>query len=228
MGADHVARALLRAGLLAWALGACASTPPRPVTGADSAPRGGAETSAASVAGPTRTRRPAHWATPLAVPGLPNLHRVDDGLYRSAQPEAQGLRALVPLGVKTIVNLRSSHSDDELIREAGVPAGTLGYEEIPMTAWNPEREQVVRFLRIAREARHQPVLVHCQHGADRTGLMIAAYRMVEQGWSRSEAMRELREGGYGFHEIWAGSIVPFLKRLDVEQVRREVATSGAP
>ncbi|MBN2212120.1 MAG: hypothetical protein JW709_12050, partial [Sedimentisphaerales bacterium] len=59
--------------------------------------------------------RPATWATPIDVPGAPNLYKVSDVLYRSAQPSLEGLEQLKKLGIKTVVNLRSFHSDsDEL------------------------------------------------------------------------------------------------------------------
>jgi protein tyrosine phosphatase (PTP) superfamily phosphohydrolase (DUF442 family) len=170
--------------------------------------------------------RNARWATPLSLPGLPNLFKVSDGLYRGAQPEARGFPELQKLGVKTIVNLRSTHSDRGLMDDAGLADDAFDYEELPMQAWHPEQEDVVRFLRIVGDPDRAPVFVHCQYGADRTGLMVAIYRMALQGWSREDALREMREGGYGFHEFWTG-IVEFLEEVDVERARREAA-AGAP
>ena len=66
-----------------------------------------------------------------------------------------------------------------------------------------------------------PVLVHCQHGADRTGSMIAVYRVIVQGWSKDDAIREMKEGGYGFHRIW-GNLPEWIENLDIDGVRREV------
>ena len=181
---------------------------------------------ASSAAEPTAAGRDPRWATPLSRPGLPNLHKVADGLYRGAQPEAQGFPELKKLGVKTIINLRSAHSDRGLIHDSGLADDAFVYEEIPMQAWHPEQEDVVRFLRIVSDPSRGPIFVHCQHGADRTGLMMAIYRMAVQGWSRQDAIREMRDGGYGFHEIWAG-IVEFLEKLDGEAAKR-AAAAGAP
>jgi protein tyrosine phosphatase (PTP) superfamily phosphohydrolase (DUF442 family) len=130
--------------------------------------------------------RPAHWAFPVERPGLPNFHKVSDDLYRGAQPEPDGLRQLSTLGVRTIVNLRHLHSDRDEIAVANL-TGRIGYERIAMTAWEPSRT---------------PVFVHCQHGADRTGMMVAMYRVVVQGWSKADAIDEMRRGGFGFHPIW--------------------------
>ncbi len=130
--------------------------------------------------------RPSTWATPLKMDGLPNLHRVSDTLLRSAQPTKQGMQNLGPLKVKTVVNLRSFHSDRDELGEV-----KTGYEHITMKAWHPEYKEAVRFLKIVSDPAKTPVLVHCQHGADRTGTMCAIYRVAVQGWSKEEALREM-------------------------------------
>lgn len=141
--------------------------------------------------------RPPNWAAPISLEGVPNLHKVGDGLYRSAQPTAAGMKELEKMGIKTIINLRSFHSDrDELINTS------IKYEHIPMKTWHPEKEDAAKFLEIVTDPERQPVLVHCQHGADRTGTMCAVYRIVVQGWTKEEAVREMKEGGFGFHEVW--------------------------
>jgi protein tyrosine/serine phosphatase len=111
---------------------------------------------------------------------------VSDTLYRSAQPTAEGLHKLKELGITTVVNLRSFHSDRDEIDPG------LGYEHIHMKSWHAEREDAIRFLRIATDPARVPVLVHCQHGADRTGSMIAVYRVIVQGWSKDDAIREMK------------------------------------
>jgi protein tyrosine phosphatase (PTP) superfamily phosphohydrolase (DUF442 family) len=167
--------------------------------------------------------RSARWAQPRDVPGLPNLHKVSDNLYRCAQPTAEGFKKLDSLGIKTVVNLRSFHSDDKLL--SGV---TVRHEQIPMKAWHPEEEDVVRFLRIVNNPKRVPVLVHCQHGADRTGTMCAIYRIAVQGWSKDEALREMRDGGYGFYGVWQ-DLVQFIDGLDIEKIKREAGIkSPAP
>jgi len=165
-------------------------------------------------AGPAPVARPSTWARPVDLEGVPNLHRVSEGLYRSAQPTASGMRALKALGVRTVVSLRSFHSDRDEIDDAG-----LRYEHIYMKAWHPEEEEAVRFLRIVTAARGQPVLVHCQHGADRTGSMCAIYRVAVQGWTKEEAIREMTEGGFGYHEVWV-NLPDWIRDLDIGRVRQ--------
>lgn len=169
--------------------------------------------------------RPATWALPITLAGAPNLHKVSDSLYRSAQPSAEGMVNLSVLGIKSVVSLRAFHSDREVLGTTG-----LVYERIPIKTWHPEREDVVRFLKIATDPARTPLLVHCQHGADRTGTMVAIYRVAVQGWSKTEAVREMTEGGFSFHEVWV-NLVPWIEKLDIDAIKQEVgltaSTAGA-
>ncbi len=167
---------------------------------------------------PSESARPGTWAKPLDVPGVPNLHQVSDQLYRSAQPTEEGIKNLRRMGIKTIVNLRSFHSDRDKIGRSGI-----GYEHIPMVAWHAEEEDVLRFLRIATDPKKTPVLVHCQHGADRTGTMSALYRIVVQGWTKTEALKEMKDGGFGFHEVWQ-NLVQYVNGLDIDKIQRKLQT----
>jgi protein tyrosine/serine phosphatase len=159
--------------------------------------------------------RPASWAQPIEMAGVPNFHKVSDGLYRSAQPTSEGMENLEKLGIKTIVNLRSFHSDrDETSGTA------LRCEHLFMKAWHPEEKEVVAFLKIISDPKRQPVLVHCQHGADRTGMMCAIYRLAVQGWTKEEALKEMTEGGYNFHGVWQ-NLLQYVDRLDVAAIKRQ-------
>ena len=158
-----------------------------------------------------RGERPQNWAQPIAVPGLPNLHRVTDNLYRSAQPTAEGMRNAEALGIKTVLSLRAYHGDSRIVRETD-----LAYRRIAINTWSVAEDEIMEALAsIVVNAKDGPFLVHCQHGADRTGLLIAAYRIVIQGWSKDTALDELRNGGYGYHAIWK-NIPAFVEKMDVE------------
>lgn len=160
--------------------------------------------------------RPASWATRIERPGLPNLHRVSPTLYRGAQPTDDGWAELARMGVKTVLSLRAFHGDR-------IPENVdLQYERISVKSWHPETEDVVRFLRIVTNAEKQPVFVHCEHGADRTGTMNAIYRIVVEGWSKADAIHEMTTGGYGFHPVWQ-NLVRYIEDLDVESVRRQLS-----
>ncbi|MHC4951987.1 MAG: fused DSP-PTPase phosphatase/NAD kinase-like protein, partial [Planctomycetota bacterium] len=119
------------------------------------------------------------------------------------------------LGIKTVVNLRSLHSDrDEL------EGTTLAYEHIRMEAWDPELDEIEAFLKIATDPDKQPVFVHCLHGADRTGTMVAVYRIVVQDWNKQKAIDEMQKGPFGFHEIFSG-LPEFIEELEIEALSVE-------
>lgn len=155
---------------------------------------------------------PAQFTTAMKMelPGCGNLYKVSDTLYRGEQPTAEGFKELEKLGIKTVVNLRSLHSDrDEL------EGTTLAYEHIRMEAWDPELDEIEAFLKIATDPQKQPVFVHCLHGADRTGTMVAVYRIVVQDWDKQKAIDEMQKGPFGFHEIFSG-LPEFIEELDIE------------
>ena len=156
----------------------------------------------------------------IAMPGVPNLFRVSDSLYRSAQPTSEGMRNLQAFGIKTVINLRWLHSDSDELVNSG-----LLHDEHHMTAWRIGDEDAIWFLDLVATPEGAPFLVHCQHGADRTGCMVAMYRMVVQGWPRGEAIREMKAGGFGYHEIWA-NIPRYLKHADIGKIRSELSTKG--
>ena len=163
--------------------------------------------------------RPEKWAVPIEKEGIPNLHKVSDKLYRSAQPTDEGMKKLKELGVKTIVSLRALHSDKDKIEDSGEK---FNYERIYMKTWHPEKEDVVKFLQIVSDPDKTPVLVHCQHGADRTGTMCAIYRIVVQNWTKEDALEEMKEGKYNFHKIWA-NLETFIKELDIDSLKKDLA-----
>ena len=87
------------------------------------------------------------------IPGLPNFAKVSDGLYRGAQPTAEGFDRLKKMGVKTVVNLRSFSSDRSELKGTG-----LRYAHIYCKAWHPEDEDTLEFLKIAKRPRQPPRL----------------------------------------------------------------------
>jgi len=172
------------------------------------------------------TNSAPHWAAPVRTDGVPNLHKVSDTLYRSAQPDAAGMLQLRRMGIKTVINLRSMHDDRDEASGSG-----LTLEDIPMTAWRPRHEDAVRFLKVVTDPDRTPVLVHCMHGSDRTGAMCALYRVAVQGWSREEAVREMCSELFGFHSVFGG-LREWLMELDIagimEQVSAPPLASNAP
>lgn len=152
---------------------------------------------------------------------LDNLSRVSDVLYRSGQPDREQFEALVrDLGVKSVLNLRLAHDDGEEAEGLG-----LSLFHIPMRAGNIRQEQILRAVAILDECP-KPALVHCWHGSDRTGCVVAVYRMVFQGWPRERAIAEFKGGGFGYHEGWYPNIEAYLRSVDVEALRTRPSTRG--
>jgi protein tyrosine/serine phosphatase len=166
------------------------------------------------------SRLPA-WAQPIVLDGAPNLHRVDDNFFRCAQPNAAGFKGLATQhGVRTVISLRAFNADEPFAR--GLDLRLVRY---PIHTWHIERKDVVSALRTLRTAmKEAPVLLHCQHGADRTGLVSGLYRILYQGWSKDAALDEMQHGNFGYHAIW-GNIPRFIGRVKVEELRRDVGVS---
>lgn len=160
-------------------------------------------------------------AAKLEQAGIPNFYRVTENLYRCAQPTPAGMRAAEKLGIKTVLSLRAFHSDKDEVEST-----KLKTERIYFKTWHPEEEDVVRFLKLVTNTNAGPFLVHCQHGADRTGTMIAIYRMTVQGWTKEEAIQEMTQGDFGFHEMWK-NLVSYLNKLDVDALRKKAKISAA-
>ena len=163
--------------------------------------------------------RPTTWAEPVTLAGVPNLHRLTPNLYRSEQPTALGMKNLEKLGIRTVINLRAFNSDAKELRGTSMRA-----VHVPVHTWHLETEDVVAVMRELRKPENGPFLIHCQHGADRTGLMSAMYRMLEQNWSAEDALRELVDGGYGYHSLWR-NIKRYVRSVDVSALRAAVDSS---
>jgi len=175
---------------------------------------------AATQTPPAAVARPAHWAEPIALDGVPNLHRITPTLYRSEQPSALGMQNLEKLGIRTVINLRYFNSDDDEVE------GTrLRTERTKILTWRIGDKHVIEVMNMLKNPDNGPFLIHCQHGADRTGLMTAMYRIIEQGWNREDALQELTDGGFGYHSMWK-NIIEYVRSVDVDKLKGEIASSG--
>ena len=132
---------------------------------------------------------------------LPQFAQVDEGLYRGGQPSQEGLRWLAKQGVKTIVSLRNLHKEQAGERALAETLG-LRWVNIPIyPGWRPTEGQIRQFLTLALDPVNRPLFVHCQHGKNRAGLMVAVYRMVHDGWSAQQAYEEARRLGMRFYHL---------------------------
>lgn len=154
-------------------------------------------------------------AVEKVIEGVDNIYRVSDDLYRSGQPDSEGFEQLKRLGVKSVLNLREYHSDES--RASGTDIETL---RLPLAAGSLTQDEVAEALAMIQQAP-KPVLVHCWHGSDRTGCIVAAYRVVAQGWTPEQAEAELLLPQYGHHSFWYKNIPELLRSMDWEQLRQQ-------
>ena len=177
---------------------------------------------------PLELPSPTHTSKPPTdeFAGLRNFGRVTKDIWRGAQPTASGYRNLVELGkVKSFLSLRRGTNPDEVNLKVAKIAGVQCFQ-VAMKEWNPG-ENNLRQLALAMKTlkklsdnpKTRPVYVHCQAGRNRTGFVIATYRMVYQGWTADEAIREMR--AYHFYRIYSRDEI-FLKNLDVRRLREMI------
>jgi protein tyrosine/serine phosphatase len=141
------------------------------------------------------------FAQEFRYPELPNFHQVNPQLYRGAQPKTGGLEKLKALGIKTIVNLRRP---GEQTQDEGASARALGlsYYNVPLPEFSkPSDQQVQQVLDLINANENQPVFVHCRHGEDRTGTIIACYRIAHDGWSATAARKEAVSYGMSWTQV---------------------------
>jgi tyrosine-protein phosphatase SIW14 len=150
---------------------------------------------------------PVSWCqTEPELRGLPNFGRVTENLYRGGQPTSDGFNALHALGVGMVVNFRDDRTETEKEKREVESLG-MKYIGIPWSAnHKPSSAQVVEFLDLVRANPNTKIFVHCRRGADRTGVMIAAYRIVVEHKTVADAISEMRQ----FHYDWL--FRPQLKR----------------
>ena len=138
---------------------------------------------------------------------LPNFHEVNPTLYRGGQPAAGGLQQLADLRIKTIVNLRGE-GEGVSKEEAEARALGLRFFHVPFERSGRPRDADVKLvLSIINTPEYQPVFVHCKRGSDRTGTIIAIYRITHDGWTSEQAKAEANR--YGMH-LWEAGMKDYI------------------
>ena len=144
------------------------------------------------------------WAAEPAAPGLSHFYQVNDHLYRGAQPSPAGWSSLAQMGVKLVIDLcregeTGGHST--AAERKAVEAAGMSYVNIPMNGIvAPGDEKISRVLTLLNSNQH--VFVHCRHGKDRTGTVIACYRIAHDGWTNKQALDEAVS--LGLHRVEFG------------------------
>ena len=177
----------------------------------------GASARAASGQAPAR---PAEWATAVEGTSVGNLYRVEDGLYRGAQPTAAGFKELAALGVRCVLDVAGGPGDGALVE-----GGSLKLFHVSMSAFGLRDDRVLEALRIMADPQNRPLLIHCRLGADRTGALVALYRVVIQGWSPEKAVLEMTQGGYHHSSLWK-NLETYVLKADAAALRKKLGRAG--
>ena len=130
-----------------------------------------------------------------SVQGIHNFYKVDEHVYRGAQPTDEGIQYLAKIGVKTVIDLRGA-GERRRNEESVVTSAGMKYINVPMTGLTPPSEaEIAKILAVLEDGTTGPVFVHCMRGADRTGAVIASYRIDHDGWDNARALKEAMANG---------------------------------
>lgn len=159
--------------------------------------------------------RPAEWAQSVEVQY--NLFQMSPTLYRSALPDRGAVPLLKKLNVTTVINFLPDSDSSWL------SSPEIAQVQLPYRTNHVDDADVLKALRTIQTAEAKgPVLMHCKHGSDRTGLMAAMYRVVIQGWSKEDALSEMTQGGFGDSTHFRDD-VKYMMRADVDKLRAALA-----
>ncbi|HTZ48715.1 MAG TPA: hypothetical protein VMH20_14060 [Verrucomicrobiae bacterium] len=148
----------------------------------------------------------------LIIPGIHDAGKVDDYLYRGAQPSEPALKELKQLGITTIVDLRGERKG--LMETERKNAQAMGIEliSLPGNGWSPPTdEQLAQFFTIMQATPRRKVFLHCWLGGDRAGVFIAAYRIAFDGWTSEQALQEMHE--FHFHGFWHPAMTKYVQEF---------------
>ena len=136
-----------------------------------------------------------------SVQGVQNFYQVDGHVYRGAQPSDEGFEYLAKIGIKTVLDLRE-HDERSSAEQHTVTAHGMQYVNVPMTGLTPPTEaQIATILALLESNTPGSVFVHCKRGADRTGAVIAAYRIDHEHWDNFHALKEAMSHGMSFFQV---------------------------
>lgn len=143
--------------------------------------------------------------------GLPRFHQVSERLFRGGQPRASGIRRLAELGIDTVVNLRGASARTRS-DEAEARSMWLNYFNVPLPVWGrPEDARVCRVFESIAAPESGRVFVHCKDGVDRTGTVVALYRISREGWASGDALTEAERRGMRRIQYWVVGLCPKIR-----------------
>jgi len=146
-----------------------------------------------------------------ATHGIVNFGKVNDSLYRGGQPDQEGMQQLAAMGIRSVVNLRMPN-DVWQGEQAAATAYSMAYTNIPFGSLSAPANAQVAGVLAAISAMPKPVFVHCRYGCDRTGTIIACYRIRQDHWASSSALKEAQVYGLSPFEVAMRSYIKHFKK----------------
>jgi len=142
----------------------------------------------------------AVWPAIAQTSTIPNFHQVNDHVYRGGQPAPDAWQSLAKMGIKTVIDLRREDEHSTAAEAQAVAAAGMNYVNVPMKGVvAPTNEQISKILALLNS--NEAVFVHCKRGADRTGTVIACYRIAHDRWQRQQALQEAKSFGMGLVQV---------------------------
>lgn len=155
-------------------------------------------------------------AEPVTDANVKNMYRLTKDLYRSGQPGSKGFKSLEEKGIKSVLNLREYHTDDSEAKGTAIQLFRFRLAGGEIT-----RDQLLDCMALV-ETAPKPLLIHCWHGSDRTGILCAACRIVRENWTVEDAVKEFTEGPYGFHKNYYGNLPVLLRSIDWKEFKKDL------
>ena len=139
---------------------------------------------------------------------IKNFGKMDDRLYRGAQPKEEDYKSLAALGIKTVIDLQDNPTNYE---KRDVEALGMRYVNIPMSDSSyPKQDSIDAFLKLVNDPLTGVMYVHCAGGRHRTGVMGAVYRFNVNHWNLDQAYTEMKD--YDFYTRWGhGDLKTFVE-----------------
>ena len=163
----------------------------------------------------TISERPSDWAKKINCSKLSDLYMLNDSIYRSEQPGNIDFTLIDSLGIKSVLSLREFHQDSVLIYGL-----KLHLYNVKINPYYFGDKEIIEALKILKNSP-KPIVIHCNIGGDRTGVVIAIYRIIYQNWTKEKAIQEMKDGGYGFHWIFF-NMPRYIKKVDIDIIKKKI------